>query len=149
MIQGTLYDHVFVLISKEKEKLEAACKKIEIPANGNYKHLFPHDTWVVDGWTRDWWQLRAWTNSMCNPRQLGVRMSIRKTIESGEFVSKEIVTWPPKYPNISFRLRFAHMGSLNLNMPEVNNISLGDWQKAVLVLQTMKYELNFWGWPIT
>ena len=145
---GTYYDHAWVLISKEREKLEEACKKLETPENGNYKHLFPHDTWVVDGWTRDWWQLRAWTNSMCNPRQLGVRMSIRKAIISGKFVSDEIVTWPPKYPNAGFRLRFAHMGSLNLAVLNENNnlnITMADWHQAVQVLQSMKSELNALG----
>jgi len=148
IIQGKSYDHAWVLISKEKEKLEAACKKLETPENGNYKHLFPHDTWVVDGWTRDWWQLRAWTNSMCNLRQLGVRMSIRKAIISGKFVSDEIVTWPPKYPNAGFRLRFAHMGSLNLAVLNENNnlnITMADWHQAVQVLQSMKSELNALG----
>jgi len=148
IIQGKSYDHAWVLISKEKEKLEAACKKLETPENGNYKHLFPHDTWVVDGWTRDWWQLRAWTNSMGNPRQLRVRTKIRKAIISGEFNLNEIVTWPPKYPYEGFRLRFAHLVSLDKDIINSNIKDMpfsNDWQKAVLVLQTMKYELSALG----
>ena len=148
-VQGHPYEHAWVLISKDWENLVTAintCQNQHKPANGNYKHLFPLDTWVVDGWTRDWWQLRAWTNSVCNPRQYLVRRNIRNAIESGLIVGYELVNWPPKYPNQGFRLRFAHLASLDRNIISNKNMTFSsDWHKGVQVLKTMKYEINALG----
>jgi len=143
------YDHQVVLISENKEQLEKATSQVtqknkQRPAHGNYKHLFPLDTWVVDGWTRDWWQLRAWANSMCNPRQFVVRNKIRNKIESGEIALREIVHWPPKNPNCGFRIRFAHLSRLDWDTigANNNNMNYNDFQNAVSVLQSMGSEVR-------
>ena len=94
------------------------------------------------------WQLRALTNSVGNPRQLGVRRNIRKAIVSGQIDCFEYVSWPPLHPYTTFRLRFAHMGSLNAAMLVDNTefgLKMGDWQQAVQVLQTMRLELDALG----
>jgi hypothetical protein len=139
------YDHAWVLISKDENKLWDAIydseKKI-LGQNGNYMKLFPKDTWVVDGWTRDWWQLRAWTNSLCNPRQMYVRGKIRKAIKSGKISYDERVTWPPQPTMAWFRLRFAHLTALDWNMLEENGgMQWQDFKKAVEILKNSRNDL--------
>jgi len=122
---GALYDHAWVLISTKKDALLDAALKCYYRKEGdaNYKINFPEDTWVVDGWTRDWWQLRAWTNSVCNPRQYVVRNKIRNVIKRGPIAAPFgpepafnmpsipiSISWPPQS---GFRLRFAHMTKLD------------------------------------
>lgn len=143
-VGGRNYDHAWVLMSKDKDGLIKAVNACTGRANINYKTNFPRDTWVVDGWTRDWWQLRAWTNSIGNPRQLIVRGKIRKAIKSEGITLSEEVTWPPQSTLASFRLRFAHLTALDWDMLVDKNkadITFSDFRKAVEFLKSMRGDL--------
>lgn len=137
------YDHEWVLMSNYSDDLINAVDAC-YGQPGNYKNKFPKDTWVVDGWTRDWWQLRSWTNSICNPRQLVVRAKIRNAIKSGRIVLNEIVTWPPQSTLAWFRIRFAHLAALDWDMLVDKNkedITFSDFRKAVELLKSMRGDL--------
>jgi len=143
-VSGRDYDHAWVLMSKDRDGLIKAVNACKGRRPVNYKTNFPRDTWVVDGWTRDWWQLRAWTNSIGNPRQLVVRAKIRKAIKSGDIKLNEAVTWPPQSTLASFRLRFAHLTALDWDMLVDKNkagINFSDFRKAVEFLKSMRGDL--------
>ena len=137
------YDHSWVLMSDNSDGLINAVNACN-GQPGNNKNKFPKDTWVVDGWTRDWWQLRSWTNSICNPRQLVVRAKIRNAIKSGRIVLSEEVTWPPQSTLAWFRIRFAHLAALDWDMLVDKNkedITFSDFRKAVELLKSMRGDL--------
>ena len=143
-VGGRDYDHAWVLMSNNSDGLIKAVNACNGRRPVNYKTNFPRDTWVVDGWTRDWWQLRAWTNSIGNPRQLVVRAKIRKAIKSGGIELSEEVTWPPQSTLASFRLRFAHLTALDWDMLVDKNkadITFSDFRKAVELLKSMRGDL--------
>jgi hypothetical protein len=116
-VAGSVYDHEWVFISRDGKSLKsalAACESRELGAGAaTFKHVFPRDTVVVDGWTEDCWGLRDWFNSVGNPRQLNVRRRIRSCTENGQIELREIVEWPPGGENSNFRLRFAHLAEWN------------------------------------
>ena len=142
-VSGCDYDHSWVLMSDNSDGLINAVNACN-GQPGNYKNKFPKDTWVVDGWTRDWWQLRSWTNSICNPRQLVVRAKIRNAIKSGKIYLNEQVTWPPQSTLAWFRIRFAHLAALDWDMLVDKNkedITFSDFRKAVEFLKSIRGEL--------
>lgn len=145
-VNGSVYDHAWVLISKNKRELLDAietCEEKGRSRNNNYKKIFPKDTWVVDGWTRDWWELRAWFNSACNARQILVRHRIRKAICDGNIVLAEDVTWPPQPTMAWFRLRFAHLAALDWDMvKDLEGMKWQDFQNAITILKNCRNELT-------
>jgi hypothetical protein len=140
----THYDHAWVLISEDKHRLVKAIDTIESRRGGDEdcKRLFPKDTWVVDGWTRDWWQLRSWFNSACNVRQIGVRHKIRAAIRQGKIRLNEIVNWPPQPDYRWFSLKFAHLTNLDFSLiSHTDDLDFTKFRKAMEVVKACRSEL--------
>ena len=136
-VHGTTYDHAWVFLSEDRDRLVNAIRQ------KSGKSLFPQDTWVVDGWTRDWWKLHAWVNNVPNIRQLGVRLKIRNAIDNGTIVLDESVKWPPHHKLAWFRLRYAHITKLEWdNMIRDPNFKHERFQQAYLALRNFRNQLE-------